>query len=114
MTKVMLITVLVAGLALPGAAHAALTKHCKSVEDIGTTGADPADANNLTAQGTGCETARKIARRSTGALVKAIANSEDGVVESYRVLKWTCRPKGFTSVTVCSYRSKRIKWRLGP
>jgi hypothetical protein len=114
MTKAILITVLLAGLALPGAAQAASIKHCKSVEDIGTTGADPGDANNLTAEGTGCATARKIARRSTDALVKAIRNSEDGVVRSYRVLKWTCKPKGFTRVTVCTYRSKRIKWRLGP
>ena len=104
--------------AIPASAHAgALTepKRRGSVRDVGPTGSDPADANQLTAWRTTCATARRVARRSTEALARAIARSPDGVVDGYRVDAWYCvlRPKRVTTCNPRDGRRKEVRWRLG-
>ena len=112
------ITLSVLATAIPASAQAGGTtepKRCGSVPDVGPTGSDPADANELTAWRTTCATARRVARRSTRALARAIARSPDGVVHGYRVRAWYCVPEP-NQVTICNPRDgrrKEVRWRLG-
>ena len=111
------VALLVASALAPAAADAATDMRCKSVEDIGPAGREPSDGNGIRARRTSCRTARRVVRRSTGPMIRAISRSDDGVVESYRVLRWTCRYQALPGfVTVChptNGAAKRIRWHLG-
>lgn len=92
-------------------ASAATTRSCRSVKDVGPTGRDPADAVSIRATRTSCATARSIARRWGGEVVR---QSPGPVHVGRYVCRDTTSPStGRFSVRCTGPGSRLVRFKLG-
>jgi hypothetical protein len=97
------------GVGIPATPEAA-TKRCRSVKDVGPTGADPADGNRIRATRVSCGTARRVVK----SYVRWVAQDDDGQPPISHD-PWTCYPHGKRVLaTVCKASGgRRVRWVLG-
>ncbi len=104
---------LTTGLAVTSAvpATAATTKRCRTVKDMGPTGADPADAVGIRATRTSCATARSIARRWGRETV--VQGSDTVRIGPYRCRQSMSRRTYRISVRCTGPGSRLVRFKLG-